>query len=85
MRDAIAFPLLGFAESAVRCYFMKNKNIAGVALLSNLSDKEAVEKSLGLFLKTPAHRYDGFEIWDLPRFVMRHEGRNPPPFAADVS
>lgn len=61
----------------MRCYFMKNKHIAGVALLSKLSDKEAAEKSLGLFLDTPKHRYDGFEIWDSARFVMRHEGRPP--------
>ena len=54
-----------------RCYFVRAGRIAGVEMLTGLSDKDAVAKAQLLFSERKTH-FDGFEVWEGARFVMRH-------------
>ncbi len=40
-------------------------------MLTGLSDKDAVAKAQLLFSERKTH-FDGFEVWEGARFVMRH-------------
>ncbi|MGH6990676.1 MAG: hypothetical protein ACREE3_12330 [Stellaceae bacterium] len=54
----------------MRCYFMRDGHIAGVELLSDVSDTAAIAEALVLF-KERQDKYVAFEIWDRARFVYR--------------
>jgi hypothetical protein len=56
----------------MRCYFMRAGHIVGVELLGGLSDEEAIEKSHQLFAATRKGEFDGFELWNLARVILRH-------------
>ncbi len=58
------------------CYLLRKGRIVDVAILSDLSDKEAVEKAHALFEQQDA---DGFEVWDSARVIVRY----PTPGAKD--
>lgn len=62
----------------MRCYFMREGHIASIEMLTGLSDKDAVAKAHMLF-SDRGGRFDGFEVWDRARVIMRH----PDPFAAE--
>jgi hypothetical protein len=64
----------------MRCFFLKDGHIVSVELMPDLSDEEAVEKSHRLFAQAHKGRFDGFEVWELARFVFRYEDQ-----AASVS
>jgi hypothetical protein len=59
----------------MQCYFMRDGHIAGVEMLTGLSDQDAIAKAQMLFSER-GHRFDGFEVWDRARVVVRH----PDPF-----
>jgi hypothetical protein len=63
----------------MRCFFLKNGHIVSVELLPGLTDKEAVAKSHRLFAEAPAGRFDGFEVWEKERHIMRYGGPGPNP------
>jgi hypothetical protein len=52
---------------------MRKGHIAGVEMLPNLSDEEAVGKCRQLFeeRKSDGH-YDGFEVWERARMIIQH-------------
>ena len=59
------------------CYFFLNGRNAGVeALPSGLSDKDAIARAHTLLSKRKGP-FDGFEVWDGARLILRH----PDPFA----
>jgi hypothetical protein len=55
----------------MRCYFLIDGHIAGVEMLTGLSDRDAVTKARLLFSgrRIP---FDGYEVWDQTRFVFRY-------------
>jgi hypothetical protein len=55
----------------MRCYFMRAGHIEGVEELPGLSVDEATAKAHALFLDRK-HLYEGFELWDRARFLIRH-------------
>jgi hypothetical protein len=55
----------------MRCFFLRNGHIAGVEMLSGLSDQEATAKAQKLFLDRRG-QFEGFEVWDRTRVVFRH-------------
>ena len=55
----------------MRCYFMRNGHFEAVEELFGLSDDEALAKSHALFSERK-HLFDGFELWDRTRFLIRH-------------
>jgi hypothetical protein len=64
----------------MRCYFMRRGHIAGVEPIPGLSSEETLVRARELFAeRQEAHGYDGFEVWDLARFLFRH----PMPDLAD--
>jgi hypothetical protein len=62
----------------MRCYFLREGHIAGIEMLTGLSKQDAIAKAHMLFSEH-GHRFDGFEVWDRGRVVIRH----PDPFAAE--
>ena len=60
----------------MRCYFLREGHIAAVEELTGLSDQEAVAKAHLLYLEHKSI-YEGFEVWDRTRVVIRH----PDPYA----
>jgi hypothetical protein len=66
----------------MRCYFMKRGHIAGVEPIPGLSNEETLMRGRELFAEEQEARgYDGFEVWDLARFIFRR----PAPNAEDKS
>ena len=55
----------------MRCYFMRNGHIEAVEELFGLSDHEALAKAHALF-SVRKHLFEGFELWDHARFLIRH-------------
>jgi len=52
---------------------MRDGHIAGVEMLPHHSDEEAIKKSEEMFAARAAkRRYDGFELWDMERFITRY-------------
>ncbi len=62
----------------MRCYFMRDGHIEAVEELPGLADEEAIEKAHALFSELQLS-FDGFELWDRSRVLMRH----PKPAAAN--
>jgi hypothetical protein len=62
----------------MRCFLIRSGRIANVELLPDLSDEEAIKKSQKPFAER-GNKYDGFELWDRARFVLRHEGQKAVP------
>lgn len=62
----------------MRCYFMRANRIEAVALLTTGSDAQLVLEATRLFEEQALGLYDGFEVWDINRFVYRW-----PPWAAE--
>ena len=61
----------------MRCYFLHDGHIAGVEMLPlGLSDEEAIARARMLSSKRKGP-FDGFEVWDSVRLVIRH----PDPYA----
>jgi hypothetical protein len=54
---------------------MKDGHIVRVQILPDLYDQEAIEKSHKLFSEAPEGRFDGFELWEKARVIIRHEGQ----------
>jgi hypothetical protein len=59
------------------CYLMQGGHIASVEALPGLSDEEAIQKSHEIFLQAK-DRFDGFELWDRARVVVRWPDPVPP-------
>jgi hypothetical protein len=55
----------------MRCYFMRGGRIEAVEELPGLSDEEAIAKAHALFSERE-HLFEGFELWDRARVLIRH-------------
>jgi hypothetical protein len=55
----------------MRCYFMRGGHIEAVEELTGLSDEEAIAKAHALF-SARKHLFEGFELWDRTRVLVRH-------------
>jgi|SRR5579871_3015371 len=55
----------------MRCYFLIDGHIAGIEMMTGLSDRDAVTKARLLFSERMIP-FDGYEVWDQTRFVFRH-------------
>ena len=55
----------------MRCYFMKAGRIEAVEFLKASPDDQLIEQAKALFQDRATQGYDGFEVWDLNRFVYR--------------
>ena len=56
----------------MRCYFMRGGRIEGVELLKPGSDPDLIRQATELFeSRNDDGKYDGFEVWELNRFVYR--------------
>jgi hypothetical protein len=55
----------------MRCYFMRDGHIEAVEELPELGDDEAIAKARALFLERK-NFYQGFEVWDRARVLLRH-------------
>jgi hypothetical protein len=55
----------------MRCYFLIDGHIAGIEMMTGLSDRDAVAKARLLFSERRIP-FDGYEVWDQTRFVFRH-------------
>jgi hypothetical protein len=54
----------------MRCYFVQSGHIADVEVLEpDGSDADAIEQAKGLFRERKG--FEGFELWDLARWVYR--------------
>jgi hypothetical protein len=65
----------------MRCYFIRGGHIEGVEELPGFSYEEAAARAHALFSER-AHLFEGFELWDRTRFLMRHPQpapQTPPP------
>lgn len=57
----------------MRCYFMKDGHISGVAFLEKTTDEDRIAEGRRLFeARGKKDGSQGFEIWDGPRFVYRY-------------
>lgn len=64
----------------MRCYFMRQRHIADVAVLPALNDQEAVEKARELVeARKGRDGFEGFEVWDRARKLIKY----PPPEGAE--
>ena len=48
----------------MRCFFVRDGRIAGVEMLTGLSDQDAIAKAHKLFFLERCAQFDGFEVWD---------------------
>ena len=55
----------------MRCYFMRDGHIQAVEELFGLSEEEATARAHALFSERN-HLFEGFELWDRTRFLIRH-------------
>ena len=55
----------------MRCYFLIDGHIAGIEMLTGLSDRDAISKARLLFSEGRIP-FDSYEVWDQTRFVFRH-------------
>ncbi len=62
----------------MRCFFLRAGHIVGVEMLTELSDQDAIATAHLLFSERRT-KFDGFEVWDGARIVIRH----PDPLAAE--
>ena len=57
----------------MRCYLMRKGRIAAVEFLASGTDRALAEEAEAIFAeKSKNLGWDGFEVWDGPRFVYRH-------------
>jgi hypothetical protein len=56
---------------SMRCYFMRGGHIEAVEELTGLSDEDALAKAHALFSERK-HDYEGFELWNRARVIIRH-------------
>ena len=64
------------------CFFMRAGHIADLSTsMTGLSDQDAIAMAHLLFLERGAG-FDGFEVWDRARMVIRHP--DPPPRSIEV-
>ena len=62
----------------MRVYFMKGGHIASVELLSQTTDEGRIAEARELFTQKGVPRgAEGFEVWDLNRFVYRYPDETP--------
>jgi hypothetical protein len=57
--------------TVMRCYFMRDGHIAVVEEIPGLSDEEAIAKAHALFSERK-HLFEGFDLWDRTRVLIRH-------------
>jgi hypothetical protein len=58
----------------MHCFFMRAGHIAGLSVsLAGLSDQDAIARAHLLYSERTAG-FDGFEVWDRARMVIRHSG-----------
>jgi hypothetical protein len=74
-RSAIA--LVNCGNANMLCYFMRGGRIEAVEELTGLSDDEAIAKAHALFSQRK-REFDGFEVWDRTRAIIRHPERAVP-------
>jgi hypothetical protein len=55
----------------MRCFFMRDGHIVAVEELFGLTHEEAVIKAHELYSERKS-LYEGFEVWDRTRFLLRH-------------
>ncbi len=55
----------------MRCYFMRDGQIEAIEELPGLADDEAIAKAHALFSERKLS-FDGFELWDRSRVLIRH-------------
>jgi hypothetical protein len=55
----------------MRCYFMRDGHIEAVEELPGLADEEAISRAHTLFSERK-NSFDGFELWDCSRVLIRH-------------
>jgi hypothetical protein len=55
----------------MRCFFISKGHIAAVEELPGLTHEEAMIKAHKLYLERKS-LYEGFEVWDRTRFLLRH-------------
>jgi hypothetical protein len=63
----------------MRCYFMRADRIEGVELLKPASDDDLIRQARALFEARAGQKFDGFEVWDLNRFVYRYQAERSDP------
>jgi hypothetical protein len=62
----------------MRCYFMRASRIEGVELLKPAPDPDLIRQAKELFdARNSDGKYDGFEVWELNRFVYRSRQADP--------
>ena len=66
-----AYSLVHSGSYSMRCYFMRGGHIEAVEELTGLSGEEAIEKAHALFSERK-HLFEGFEVWDRTRVLIRH-------------
>ena len=55
----------------MRCYFLRDRHIAGIEILPlGLSDEDAIARAHTLSSKRKGP-FDSFEVWDRARFVFK--------------
>jgi len=60
----------------MRCYFMRANRIEAVELLKPAPDEDLIRQAKELFEARNDGKYDGFEVWELNRFVFRSTDRS---------
>ena len=55
----------------MRCYFMRGGRIEAIEELNGLSDDAALAKAHALF-SARKHSFEGFELWNRSRVIIRH-------------
>jgi hypothetical protein len=59
----------------MRCYFIRDGHVVGVAMLPGLSDQDAIARAHKLSARRSG-RIDGFEVWDGARLIIRHSDQS---------
>lgn len=68
------------------CYFMNGHRIEAVAILNAGSDADLIREATALFEEEALELYDGFEVWEINRFVYRWPPKAAgPPDGKDVA
>jgi hypothetical protein len=62
----------------MRCYLMKRGHIASVTPLPGVTDDMAVAKCHQILAASAKDRFDGFEVWDMARFILRYPADGAP-------
>ncbi len=55
----------------MRCYFMRDGDIAAFEEFPGLTDEEATARANLLFSERK-HLFEGFELWDRTRLIIRY-------------